>query len=485
MNSIIEIADYFSKIPTSPFLYGSMEKELVNYIKTRGAKCFKDSNDFSDGIYDVDEYCLYLKIVRGNPKETFFIDSHLDHPGFVLNDKGIGIAFGSLGFDRFQTLLKDSEVNIDIFSNKGDFLSTRKIAQFEFNGKPLIKLENTAGIPNNSHGIWNLPDFYEDDFHIYMPTADNMIATTVMLSLIDYILMDRNTFKDINVTFIFSFLEEVFEVSATSVAMNKSTPFGPINPNDNIVVLESMQSVPLPSPSEYINDDISRQNLKKLRLEDDEIYYSPELRKERYSQKGVNGIYSELGINLPNHESGIVIKVNDTDCVYGFSFPEMENKAELLALHAAENENIPIQHTVTGGACNGTAFSLFPVSSNVITLNIPNPYKHNIGSNGEIVLEKIKKQDIFDAINLLSSMLLNPNKEYHPLELSKVLKKFKKLQTPKNVVRQIQIERANVAWSAKGRLKRKIYFPQTFGEKILFTSRSGMAIIRERLAIRK
>ena len=69
--------------------------------------------------------------------------------------------------------------------------------------------------------------------------ADNMIATAVAFAIIDDIVNSPKVFRDVDVTFIFTFVEEVFEISANH-ALLKEHALGKIDPETNILVLESM-----------------------------------------------------------------------------------------------------------------------------------------------------------------------------------------------------------------------------------------------------
>jgi hypothetical protein len=479
---VVEFAKLFNQMPNAPFLYGHVLKKILLMLKDLGLSPVSSRRDLYNGNYSIDEYCLFVKFRRGNPRYSLIIDTHIDHPGFVIGNDGIGVAFGSVGFHRLEKLLEASPPEIDIFSNQGELVSTKKITRFHYANKPYIYLEDNLGIPNNSHGIWHLPEFSEDESHLYMKNADNMIATAVAFAIIDDIVNSPKVFRDIDVTFIFTFLEEVFEISANHVAIKKNTPFGKIDPETNILVLESMQSVPLHADDIILQNRLDSESLKNLRLNDDNTFYSPELREEIFSQGMVNRIYSDVGLALPNYDDGLQIKINDTDCVYGTFFPDQDNRAENLLLQVVEAERIKVQHTVSGGACNGTAYSLFPTTSNIVTLNIPNPRKHNIGENGEIVLEKIKKQNVQGMYEALVAAINFQEAAIPNRGISKMLKSSN-LAYDSAVLRKLQIERSNVTWGARWRLALGKYFPDHLAEELLFKTRGLAARVREKLNI--
>ncbi|HBH11970.1 MAG TPA: hypothetical protein DDX29_02440 [Clostridiales bacterium] len=481
-DNLFDYARIFNEIPNAPFLYHATLERIIKFLEGLGIKNISEKNKLNQGAYALDNYCLYVKFSRGNPNSPLIIDSHIDHPGFVLNDRGVGIAFGSIGLSRLKKLLDTSPPDIDIYNNKGEFQCRKKIKNYKYDAKPIIELEDNNQVPNNSHGIWHLPTFSEDSDFVYMKNADNMIASAIMMSLINDIANQPTIYKNIEVTFIFSFLEEVFEVSATHVALKRNTPFDVINTRCNIIVLESMQSVPLHSDENILQNKLGDQNLKDLRLFEDQVFYSPELRQKFINEKSINDIYSKYGLNLPNYEDGLFVKINDTDCVYGIHFKNQQNTIEEKILNIVESENIPYQHTVSGGACNGTSYSLFPTTSSVVTLNIPNRYKHNIGDDGAIVPEQIKKDDIANVYKILSNLLLF-NTNIGPSKGLSTLLKSSNLSYDMSVLRKLQIERSNVAWGAQKRLARRKYFPDDLIEETIFGIRGIKARLRERMKI--
>lgn len=481
-DTLLFYAKTFDAIPNAPFLYQATLDKILARLQTLGVKESAEDTPPTDGVYAQDDYCLYVHFKRGETNQPLIIDTHIDHPGFVLNDQGYGIAFGSIGSERLKQLIKTSPPEIDIFDKDGKFHCTKKITSFNYDGKPIIKLEDNVNVPNNSHGVWHLPEFREDADHIYMKNADNMIATTVAMALIEDIANSPDLYPNVDVTFIFTFLEEVFEVSASYVALNKRTPFGEITPQSNVIVLESMQSVPMHADDEILQNKLVSEDLKALRLEDDQVFYTPELREKILAEGAVNKIYKAFDLKLPNHEDGLLVKVNDTDAVYGTYYPDQENEIEDFILNILETENIPFQHTVSGGACNGTAYSLFPTTSSIITLNIPNKYKHNIGPDGSIVPEQIKKSDIDDVFFTISKLLQSKSPEKSSNGLSKKLKHSNLAYEPA-ILEKLQIERSNVTWGAKKRIAKGKYFPETLVEKVDFRFRGVAARIREKLKI--
>ena len=345
-----------------------------------------------------------------------------------------------------------------------------------------MRVETSIPVPANSHGLWNVTDFEVKDDKVFMQSADATVVVLVMLALIEQIALFPENFPNLDVTFAFTFLEEVFEISASALAMKRRTPFSRVDDRWLIIVLECMESAPLASQNQLVSSqNLVGQNLRSLRLTDDDRAYSPGSREPLSSFETVHGLYKSLDLSLPNHDAGIVIRVNDTDCVYGYEFPDQPNFAESLLLSTVEELGIAYQHTLYGGACNGTAYSLFPTSSHIATLNVPNPYKHNIYSDGSIVAEQVKVADIESAARILARILESANQgvpQTHPRAISQYLKGTS-LAPIASIATKLRAERGSSAWSAQWRLRNKRYFGENLTESLAFGLRGGMARIRE------
>ncbi len=478
MNDLISRVLYFAKelstIPNSPYLYGPMLRKIGALLEEWEIPDHSVAKDLSKGCYWRDEFGLYVHFYKGKPSFPLMIDSHLDHPGFVFNSKGQGVGFGSLGFERISYLLSNQGfIDLRLFNSRGELNGLAKLTDIDgFR----VRVETKDKIENNSHGHWNVADFQIKDDKLLMYSADNMIVTDVMLALIEQVILHPDNFPDLNVTFVFTFLEEVFEASATGIAMKRKLPIGSFDNDLVIIVLESMEPVPLISK----NRAFANGSLKKIRLDDD--YNAVSLRmKDRINADEVSPLYRDFKLPVPNSGSGVAIKVNDTDCVYGYEFVDHANLAENALLMAAEHTQASYQHTLFGGACNGTAFSLFDITSNISTLSVPNPLKHNIGVDGAIVPEEVKISDVENATNIMLHILLNSGKPIagsHELGLSKRLKQTELL--PKTeIARKLRAERGTIAWGSASRLKSQRYFHDNLVDYILDKCRGVASRARE------
>lgn len=472
LTETLDYAHMLSQIPNAPFLHGPLLQQIITILSNLGITPRTESSDFSRGIYALDDYCLYVRFQRGKPTYPLLLDSHLDHPAFVLDGRGRGAAFGSIGFERISHLLKKSPLDLRIFAPSGEFITIGKVTNLEVF---TAQIETSIPIPPNSHGVWNVPDFQRDDEYVWMYSADNMIVTDLMLALITQVARAPQHFPDLDVTFVFTFLEEVFEVSASALSMTGHTPFGALDERSIIIVLESMEAVPLMP----ILQGITIQSLRDQRLDDDSQAVLRRIGQTRSAQSA-HPLYQTLGLALPDSEAGVVIKVNDMDCVYGYGFPDRPNLAELCLLTTAEELGLSYQHTLCGGACNGTAYSLFPTTSHIATLSVPNPFKHNIHFDGSIVAERVKLSDVESAAHILLRVLQSGKGiiQNHPKALSERLKRTD-LVPRSAVARRLRAERGSIAWSVQPRLRKRRFFGENTIERLQFRLHRAASRVQE------
>lgn len=437
---------YFAKalscIPNVPFLHHATVKSLINLLTEMGISQIKNINETTGDGFLCDEFALYVRIRRGNPTHKFLIDSHLDHPGFLLDNNGNGLVLGSVGLNRIKNLLLESPIDIRIFNKDGDFVSLGKITNLVIDGKPNVNVLSSKPVPNNSHGIFDVDSLRLDKENIYMYSADNTIMSAIMLALIEEIYLSSSQYADIDVIFAFTYLEEIFQISATAIASRLRTPFGKLEEERIIVVLEAMESLPL----------VEHDNL-----------------------------YATLSLEHPNSDDGILIKVNDRDCVYGYEFADQHNLAEAAMLIAAEKLGLQYQHTISSGVSNATSYSVFPTTSHIATLAIPNPYKHNHDHLGCVVPEKIKIRDVEAAVSLLRETIKTASENRimpSSKSLSVKLKRSDLLPNSRKN-RWMKAERSTILSSAWIRLKAGRYFSEGLLEGIVFNLRGGLGRVRE------
>jgi hypothetical protein len=482
LSRTLHFARLLAGVPHAPYLHGPSLRLILDLLAEMGISRRSAAGDFRQGGYALDDFCLYVRFRRGKAVRPLLIDSHLDHPAFVLDGKGQGVALGSLGLERVQRLLEQGPLDIRIFGPPGQFITLGRITQLDLAAKPIIQVEAPAAVPANSHGVWNVADFEVAGDTLLMHSADNMIVTAVMLALIEQIATAPEDFPHLDVTFVFTFLEEIFEASATALAMKRRTPFGQIDDRWVIIVLESMETIPLAYQNQQDSAaSLIAQDLRQLRQTDERWVVSLRSHEPALLEQNMHPLYKTFGLSLPNPAAGAAIKINDIDCVYGYEYPDQPNYAESLLLATADALGVAYQHTLYGGACNGTAFSLFPTSSHIATLSVPNPLKHNMDFDGRVVAEQVKLADIESVARIVRRVIESADQEVphaHPAALSQQLKRTSLTPHPA-IARRLRAERGTVAWSARWRLRKRRYFGGNLPEHLAFRLWGGASRIRE------
>lgn len=474
---IFDHARELAVIPHAPYLYRPTVHHLVALLNDLGMQPRSaPSADPEFGVYAIDDYALYVHIRRGRAARPLIVDTHLDHPAFVLDGTGSGVALGSLGLSRLQDLTARAPVPIRVFAPSGELIGTRQIIRLDRAQRPIITLAPDAPVPADSHGLWDVTDFSLDETWLQMHSADNIIATGVQLASLEAVTNDPTRYADIDIIYIFTFLEEIFEVSASMIACRKRTPFGEITPNHLIVVLEAMEVIPLAyRRSSSTNDHFSVADLRQMRIDDETWVLG--LREESDLLQSLRESYDALQLHLPHPDNGLMLKVNDLDCAYGYLFGTENNDAESLALEAVHRLRLVHQHTLFGGACNGTAFSHFPTSSHIITLAIPNPAKHNIGADGAVIPERVRVRDVVAMAHTLDHMIGAASHMVIPPAAPTLTGRLRRdiLPLTPGIARQLRAERGSIAWSARWRLRHGRFFGADSFQQLSFLARGGVA----------
>jgi hypothetical protein len=85
-------------------------------------------------------------------------------------------------------------------------------------------------------------------------------------------------------------------------------------------------------------------------------------------------------------------------------YAQKSNKAEDLINIIAEDNGVDVQRGLAGGSTDARPFSEYNLTPNIITLNVPNRFKHNANSKGEVVSEMVKKSHADDLFVLLKKL---------------------------------------------------------------------------------
>ena len=187
-----------------------------------------------------DHLAIYVHYAKGCVKNKLVVDSHLDHPGFILKDRDSAVAIGSIGAaDTVERFNANAPVPVRIFDPQGLGIAEGELRNFDYKRGRLVAGASPIGYQGmvlpNSQAQLLLPALAEGE-ELWLRSADNHAVTAVALVLLNWLCQNQ---PNGNVTFIFTKLEEVKQVSATLIARANRTPFGMFDDQTYIIVLEA------------------------------------------------------------------------------------------------------------------------------------------------------------------------------------------------------------------------------------------------------
>ncbi len=212
-------------IANAPYYTAGITRKLVSHLqKFNGLQIVED------------ELAIYVK-VGNHSLPPIIIDTHLDHPGFVVGSDNFVHSLGSFVNSKMINQVRfPDRLPVNFYTSKGIHLTTGYVFDTKVEGnqiKARYFAENFHMIPVNTQVFPVLSTGKKGDY-LHLKSADNLATVFVCLSLIDQL----HETKDANVTFIFTKLEEIYQLSATGIAKRGSTPFEKILPHTPILVLE-------------------------------------------------------------------------------------------------------------------------------------------------------------------------------------------------------------------------------------------------------
>lgn len=403
-------------VPNAPFFPRPAARALIIRLGVLGLRRWCEVRS--------DHYALYVRFKNGDPRQKLLIISHLDHPGFVTKHPNLALPLGSAFIPSWP-----QNVALRIYDGEGEF--KRRVGVEEVHPKrPALTL--SAEMKTNWVGVWDLPDVIVTDTSIVMVAADNTVCTAAALSAFSSAL-EHNP-QNVDVTFVFPFVEEVFQLSTTGIALRMRTPFASLDENTIIVNLEAMEAKCTQKQAVYI---------------------------------------AKKGLRKPTYTDGILVKVNDIGVVYGEGTASDVNLAEELLLKVCGNMGIPFQHTLTSGSTDATALSVFPTTPHIATLAVPCRNKHNWPTEGQHLpsSESVFFADVKNMAEVLAHFILtlSAQQEVSPTGrgLSTPMRNERDLLglDPVNVTRK---NRLKAFYSMRRRLQRQRFLPQTVLEGTVF-----------------
>ncbi|HRI05738.1 MAG TPA: hypothetical protein PLV59_02220 [Candidatus Dojkabacteria bacterium] len=295
--------------------------------------------------YEETEYYIKVNLnsVKKDSPKIIFV-SHLDHPGFVFKNSRFAKAFGSLYLHK---ITKYSPISV--FNPQGKYLGDVKLKKVLGNDESWIEVESEFEIPKNSQGLWNVGDVEVKAGKVFARSHDNDVATSILLSNLKPTNRD-----DFGIVYLFTKHEEVLQQSAYHIA--KYNTLG-INSQDIVINTEAMKVSPISEVPEF-----------------SEISYA----------------------------DGPVLNISEASGLYTTG---SRNLGESLINNISISQNLKLQRGLAGGSSDARVFSLFKLTPNVITLNIPNKYKHNVDGNF-VRCEEVYLEDI-EVINRIVNCIVD------------------------------------------------------------------------------
>lgn len=302
-NSLVKFIIKLDSLGNTPYFSQSIVEELKKYF-------ISNNTDFTE-----DEFALYVKV--GNQSlPPIIVDTHLDHPGFVIKEDNTVHSLGS--FVRSKMINKISfpeKLPVGFYASTGHFITSGFLYKLALSGGQITahyQTNRNIKLPTNTQVMPLLSTGLQKD-KLNLRSVDNLATVFVCLNLIN----DLKNRDDLNTTFIFAKLEEIYQFSSTGIARRGSTPFERINNNTPIIVLEV---APLLSESQSKNGDLAvavTENKINTISEDSEIFKQL---KQSCRSLGINLHYT----NLLSHGNSIVYKLvaknNQTICLHAGSF---------------------------------------------------------------------------------------------------------------------------------------------------------------------
>ena len=200
-----------------------------------------------------DELALYVKVGNNNNQKPIIVDTHLDHPGFVIGENKVVHSLGSFLFSKMINKINfPDKLPVGYYSNSGHLITTGFLYLFEVVGSQITaryQTESNVDLPKNTQVMPIFKTGLDRDI-LKLRSADNLATVFVCLNLINKL----KESEDINITFVFSKIEEIFQFSASGISKRSATPFEKILPNTPIIVLEV---APVLSKTQASNGDLA------------------------------------------------------------------------------------------------------------------------------------------------------------------------------------------------------------------------------------
>lgn len=408
VNYMEEISGYLrtlSSVPNVPFFPNPIRTNLLNIV--RGI-----IKDYPKGRVSLlsDSYGLYIRFrpQNDNNRKMVFI-SHLDHPGIVFSSKRIGYPLGNLISNGNRELIDLKDYCIRLYSPRGDFLGN---SSAELNGGR-FKLQGKWSIPNNTVGIWDIPDLIINNENIYMRSCDNLVSASILLTIVSSIVKSS---IDCDVSFVFTWVEEIMQLSMVNIATAKMIP-----------------TTKFDSSTVFINLDVS----------------------EAVHDQKVTFPYTRRKISPT-----LFVQLSDGDIHFSVPSKNALNLSEILLKNASEKSQIPIHIGEFRGKSDAFPLALYTKYSNIVSLLIPCENTHNINNLGNISPEVVKTQHVKDAFSLIWSVVKSHGRLPNTILSSAIPNQF--YQNENVELKKYKAKWKSTSYVNRVRLRREFFFPNNF-----------------------
>ncbi len=225
----------------SPYFSNGVSKEIRKILE-----------EYKNIKVSEDEFALYVKV--GNQSlPPLIVETHIDHPGFVVGSDNLVHSLGSFINSKFINKINfPKQLPVNFFTWSGLPLTKGYLFDIKTEGNQITAryfAENFTSLPANTQVFPIIKTGQEKD-RLFLKSADNLATVFVCLQLIKNLHASENC----NLTIIFSKLEEIYQLSATGIAKRGTTPFEKILPNTPILVLEVS---PVLTRSQHNNGDLA------------------------------------------------------------------------------------------------------------------------------------------------------------------------------------------------------------------------------------
>lgn len=423
MLETLNFIQQLDQIPNAPYLPEAISAKVIELLGQNETLQIAE-----------DSLAVYAHYRKGNPEFKVVIDSHLDHPAFVMRNQSEGVALGSMAVGSEIDFLNDHlPYPVAVYNQSGLLVAQADIAHIRReNGRGIAILEgnNLSSVSINSQAMLAIESNLQGE-RLQLRSADNLAVTATALDIAAWLNTERPV---ADVTFVFPKMEEVRQGAATLIAKRNSTPFGVFDPQTLIVVLEAG------------------------------------LMGETHETRLITSVTTD-------YQGGPVIRIGDNELV--FMTADKPNLAESALLHSAQSASLRVQHGPSISNCDATSYTLFANTPHIVGITVPCLFKHNMDPLRGFVPEQISKKDLEQTYYAVQGVIAFAQEQIlvHPDSIVNGNRAF-----PGNEQRRLSEKRK--IWSATAKwAEPRLQIGHLFPEGLVEQTRMGIGSLRARFDI--